>query len=229
MAVQAAEAGVDLLITHHPLIFKPLRAIDPATPVGGIIQQALISKTAIYSAHTNLDSAKDGLNDLLAKTLGLTGLRPLESAGDSETEGLGRIGRLPSAMDLRGFAAHAGEVLGAEAAVRFAGRADLPVETVAVVSGSGSSLMGRFMASDAQVLATGDLRYHDGLDVQDADRGLVDIGHFPSEAIVVDMLVRRLSELAESAGYDLSIIPWTGQSDPFRPLSTFQTHKGARI
>lgn len=230
---QAAEAGVDLLITHHPLIFKPLRAIDPATPVGSMIHQALLSKIAVYSAHTNLDSARDGLNDLLARTIGLTDLRPLDpidaDRGDGATEGLGRIGRLDPAMHLGEFAARVDAALGADGTVRFAGRADLRVETAAVASGGGSSLMRRFMASGAQVLATGDLRYHDGLDVQDADRGLVDIGHFASEAIVVEMLVRRLSEMAHAAGLDLSIVPWTGQSEPFRSLSTPSTHKGARI
>jgi putative NIF3 family GTP cyclohydrolase 1 type 2 len=92
------------------------------------------------------------------------------------------------------------------------------VETVAVCSGSGSGLMARFLGSDAQVFVTGDLRYHDALDALDADRGLVDIGHFASEVIGVKMLVRRLREAAAAAGLDLSVEPCVGEPDPFDAL-----------
>jgi len=217
---QAAEAGADLLITHHPLLFKPLRSVDPSTPVGAILVRALASKTAIYAAHTNLDSAVDGLNDLLAGAIGLTDLRPLAAvaSGDDAGEGLGRIGRLPAPLELETFARQVETALGVKSAAKLSGRADLKVETAAVCSGSGSSLMRQFLNSDAQVYVTGDLRYHDALDAQDADRGLVDIGHFASEAIVVDLLVRRLSEMARSKGMNLTVEPCRIQRDPFRTL-----------
>lgn len=222
IVAQAAEAGVDLLITHHPLIFKPLRSIDTATPTGLSIARALAARTAIYSAHTNLDSARDGLNDLLAETIGLTGLRPMDpapvEAGTGQGEGLGRIGRLPEAMDLAAFAARLKHLFGKESLVRMSGRSDLRVETVAVCSGSGSSLMSRFLGSEAQVFVTGDLRYHDALDALDADRGLVDIGHFASEVIGVEMLVKRIKEAAGAAGLDLSVAPCVGEPDPFNAL-----------
>lgn len=222
VVAQAVRAGIDLLITHHPLLFKPLRSIDPSTPVGSIVARALSSGTAIYAAHTNLDSAVDGLNDLLARTIGLTDLRPLaENQRDADNkgpEGLGRVGRLERPADLETFAGRIDKTLRLEGAGRISGRPDIRVEKVAVCSGSGSSLMRRFLDSDAQVYVTGDLRYHDALDAQDADRGLVDIGHFASEAIVVGMLVRRLSKMAEDAGMSISIEPCFIQRDPFRTL-----------
>ena len=74
----ACRAGAGLLVTHHPLIFKPLQRVDLETPIGVIVAMALEHRLAIFSAHTNLDSAADGLNDLLARRLGADpGGRPL--------------------------------------------------------------------------------------------------------------------------------------------------------
>lgn len=221
---QAAEAGVDLLISHHPLIFKPLKSVDPSTPICGVIAKALVSRTAIFAAHTNLDSAAGGLNDILAWTIGLTDLATLAPSsfktGGNEPEGLGRIGRLPEPVTLDAFANRVGNSLKNNGTAKVCGRSDLMVETVAVCSGSGSSLMGQFLSSGAQAYVTGDLRYHDALNALDADRGLIDVGHFASEVIVVDVLAERLVRLAEEAGLEISVQPRTARRDPFRPLQT---------
>lgn len=69
----ACSVKADLLVTHHPLIFKPLKSIDLSSPQGNLIKKAFENDLAVYSAHTNFDSAKGGLNDVFARTLGLTG------------------------------------------------------------------------------------------------------------------------------------------------------------
>ncbi len=219
---RAAEADVDLLITHHPLIFKPLRAIDTGSPIGSIITRALRSRMAIFAAHTNLDSAPEGLNDRMARTIGMADQRPLVPSnsdnGAGRAAGLGRIGWLATPADLATFSERVRTALGVTGALKVAGELDLQVTTVAVCSGSGSSLVRPFLDSDAEVFVTGDLRYHDALDVQDAGRGLLDVGHFASEVIVVDMLVQRLSEMSRAAGLAVSIAPCRSQADPFTSL-----------
>jgi len=81
----ACKKGVDLLITHHPLIFHPLKSIDFSTPTGSIIKTAINGNLAIFSAHTNLDSAKGGVNDVLASKIGLKGLTALRENNEPET------------------------------------------------------------------------------------------------------------------------------------------------
>ena len=77
VVAQACKNGVDLLVTHHPLFFKPLKHIDCETPLGRIVQQAMSCQLAIFSAHTNLDSVQGGLNDVLGARIGLTDMRVL--------------------------------------------------------------------------------------------------------------------------------------------------------
>jgi dinuclear metal center YbgI/SA1388 family protein len=77
---QACQDNIDLLITHHPLLFRPLKSLNVSTSVGKIIQKALENKTAVFSAHTNLDSAKGGINDFLAEKLGLQNTHVLQEA-----------------------------------------------------------------------------------------------------------------------------------------------------
>ncbi len=81
----AAEDGAEMLITHHPLIFTPLKALDLASPLGDIITRSVASPLSIYSAHTNLDSAPHGLNAVFAQMLGIEASVPLLPASDSDT------------------------------------------------------------------------------------------------------------------------------------------------
>ncbi len=90
----AWQADVDLVITHHPLIFKPLTTIDVSRLEGFVIQQALDHHVAIYTAHTNLDRIKDGVNDVLASRIGLRNTTSLSIDGVSGKPGFGRMGSL---------------------------------------------------------------------------------------------------------------------------------------
>jgi dinuclear metal center YbgI/SA1388 family protein len=214
----AAGQNVDLVITHHPLIYKPLRTINLDRPQGKIIAAALNSRTAIFSAHTNLDSARDGINNELARKIGLDMLAPLVPADppDSATDamGMGRIGRLNSPLTVAALAQKIKKQLGL-AKVKIAGRSDRMIGKVAVCSGSGGSLLGNFLDSDAEAFVTGDTRYHDARTVEEADRALIDIGHFASEHIMVDMLCRLLAEKVAEAGWDVRIEACKLERDPF--------------
>ncbi len=78
----ACEHGVDLLVTHHPLFFKPLRSIDFGSKAGGIIHKAATKNLAVFSAHTSYDSAEGGVSDILAERIGLKNMTVLEKSGE---------------------------------------------------------------------------------------------------------------------------------------------------
>ena len=215
----ACDNHVDLLITHHPLFFKPVTCIDCSTPVGKIVQKALCRQLAVYSAHTNLDSATGGVNDVLAASIGLSDLRVLSPAkdGNDSHQGLGRVGLLPEPMALGALAERIKTDLSI-AAVKVVGDLDAAVNTVAVCSGSGSSLLPLAFSSGAQVVVSGDLGYHAARDAQQAGMGLIDIGHFGSERLIVEALATSIRQASEAKGLDIIVEPATIETDPFHHL-----------
>ncbi|MBN1930641.1 MAG: Nif3-like dinuclear metal center hexameric protein [Desulfobacterales bacterium] len=215
----ACSKNVNLLITHHPLIFKPLRSIDFSTPTGAIIQMATRHNLALFSAHTNLDKAKDGLNDVLASKLGLKNLKVLEESTEpNETcQGLGRIGDLDEGIDLFSFAQRVKEKLEL-VSIKVSGRHDLLIKKVALCTGSGSGLMDDFLSSGAQVYISGDLRYHDARAAEVVDLGLIDIGHFTSEHLIVEVLAGRLQRILSENAIEVKVEAFGLEKDPFMTL-----------
>ena len=211
--IQAAcQQKADLLVTHHPLIFRTLKSIDFSQPLGLSIQLAAKNQLAVYSAHTNLDKTDSGLNDMLAEKLGLNHIAELHLPEGEP--GFGRIGSLASRRSLQSLAEEVKKALAIEA-VRVAGDLQLQVERVLVCSGSGSGLLGDFLRSDAQVYLSGDMRYHDALEIQQANRGMIDIGHFASEHIMVEALASRLSAELDAIGATVEVVAYEHEKDPF--------------
>jgi dinuclear metal center YbgI/SA1388 family protein len=218
----AADQGVDLIITHHPLLFRSLKRIDLESAIGKVIAKAIESRIAIYSAHTNLDSAHRGINTQLADLMGLRGLEPLLPANvdsmhgsDEELQaGLGRIGWIDPAQTVTELVEPIKRSLNLTS-VRIAGNTHLKVHRAAVCSGAGSSLMEAFLTSGAQLYISGDLRYHDARAVEEAGRALIDVGHFASEQIVIESLVDQLRQVAQNAQWEISIEPCNVEQDPF--------------
>jgi len=216
VVVSACRQNADLLVTHHPLIFRPLRRIDASTPVGRTVEAALAHKMAVVAVHTNLDIARGGLNDLLAERIGIENISSLDT-GAAQRPGLGRIGDLPLPVSLSDLIRQIKGRMGLST-VRMVGDPSLVVSRVAVCTGSGGSLMNAFFASDAQAFVSGDLRYHDARDAENAGRALVDIGHFGSEHLMVGALVERLREAIERRGFSAAVEACRTEQDPFRRL-----------
>ncbi len=211
----AIKDKADLLITHHPLIFHPIKSIDFSSPLGRIILKAANHKLSIFSSHTNLDSVQGGINDILAAKIGLKNLKVLGLKKDDEKqEGIGRIGELNKAMTLKSLVGMVKEKfkLGY---IKFTGDADLPVERVALCSGSGGSMMDDFFRSGAQAYITGDIGYHGALDAKNRGLGLIDLGHFASEHIIVKELAERLLRDLSRKGMDVLVTPCLIEKDPF--------------
>lgn len=315
----ACKKNADLLITHHPLIFRPLKNLMLDTPLGEIIELSIRHRLAIFSAHTNLDSVKGGLNDYFAGKIGLQNLTPLASENDRsfvklvvyvpensyddvfkailETKagvigdytcctfrqngigtfmpgnhskpftgrpnvleevreyrieiriqknqiagmldhirrnhpyetmaydiyplhpvegrhGIGRIGELDIPMDLAALAEKIKLKFGLPC-LKISGPLDMQVSKIAVCTGSGSGMMKRFFATDADVFISGDLKYHDAKDAEVHQRGLIDIGHFASEALMIDMIAGQLNAGIREKGLDVRVEALNEERDPF--------------
>ncbi|MFC1858970.1 Nif3-like dinuclear metal center hexameric protein [Thermodesulfobacteriota bacterium] len=216
----ASQKKVNLLITHHPLIFDPLKSLDFNTPIGTVIHLAIQHRIAIYAAHTNLDSTQDGVNDVLASKIGLKNLAVLGKTGkiknsaNFDLQGLGRIGELGKEVKLEFLAVKIKNKLGLSA-VKVAGKPELLIRKVALCSGSGSGLLNDFLSSGAQVYISGDFRYHDARTAESLGLSLIDIGHFASEHLIVEVLARRLQRALAEDGFNIEVEPCTLESDPF--------------
>ncbi len=214
----ATEMGVDLIIAHHPLIFTPLKNIIFKKLPGRIIGKLLTHHISLYVAHTNVDQAPDGLNDWLAEALLLENIEVLEPQAPSSNGvgvGYGRIGQLPSSQGLEGFARFVSKALNING-VRFVGAKDKPIQRVAVSCGSGSHLWSAALQSDADVLVTGDVRYHTAMEVADTPLGLIDAGHFGTEAIFVSRLAECVEKEAKRRQWPIRVVTYDRQYDPWK-------------
>ena len=316
----AIAASCQLLVTHHPLIFKPLKSISAANPLGSSIQKAIKGGVSIVTLHTNYDIANGGLNDVLASKIGLSDYVPLRitssaelvklvvfvpvdhldqvrsalfpfaasqgnylncsfAAGGTGTftpqegaepfsgtvgvlsrvpeerlelliaaaqmsravkallaahpyeepafdlyplinkgaqRGLGRIGRLSEPLPLSEYAGRLRRVLSAPA-LRYVGDPSAMIAKVALCSGSGASLLRDAVRGGADVLVTGDVKYHEARDAEDSGLALIDAGHYPTEIIMVHEMAARLVQIFDATGYaECAVEECRAEADPFR-------------
>ena len=182
---EAVRLGAGIILSHHPVIFLPLRRID-----GGGLYAALIrADVTVVSAHTNLDFASGGVNDALAGRLGLGSTRPFDLLENGLS--LGRIGELEVPMEPAAFAQYTAERLGCGAASFICG--DRPVKTVAVSGGKLSTPPEKAAALGCDALVSSEIRHSDFLEAAELGLTLVDAGHFFTEAPVAALLTERLS------------------------------------
>ncbi len=182
---EAIKGDYDLVISHHPLIFSPLRSVTLGDTTARKVIRLLQAGISAMSFHTRLDAVEGGVNDTLAEALGLCDIRPFGPEGEQ----IGRIGTLPEAMSLEAFAALVRRVTDIEAVrVSDAGR---PVRRVAVLGGSGSSDVGAALAAGADTYLTGELKHHDLTDAPDLGLNLIEGGHFHTE----NPVCRRIEEM----------------------------------
>ncbi len=319
-AIDAAiAAGCQLLVTHHPFIFKPLSRLTAADPVTARIFRAIRNNLAVISLHTNYDSAEGGLNDLLAEKIGVVSCKPLteslheelvklavfvprgfepqvmealfrfsgfignyrdcsfrvdgtgtffplqgakpfqgevgirESAEEVRLEvllraadagkaleamkaahpyeepaydlypllnkgkgfGLGRIGVLGKPATLAEYAALVRERLNASL-VRYVGSPLQSVRTVALCSGGGASFLHEAKRRGADLLVTGDVKYHDARTAEEIGLALMDAGHFGTEIIAAQGLATRISNECRHRRYEVELLPCRDELDPFQ-------------
>lgn len=179
---QARQLGAQLIVTHHPVIFHPLKRVNEDAVVYLLIR----SDIAVISAHTNLDIAQGGVNDALASAIGLRDCRGLELLNEQTGAWLGRIGTLPEPLSPEAFAAHVKSRLNA-ASVKFAAT-PRAICTVALCSGSGADCLDAAISAGADALLTSEVKQHEYLAAAAAGISIFDAGHFDTEDIVIEPL-----------------------------------------
>ena len=179
---QAKQLGAQLIVTHHPVIFHPLKRVNE----DAVVYQLIRSDIAVISAHTNLDIAQGGVNDALASAIGLHDCRGLELLNEQTGAWLGRIGTLPEPLSPEAFAAHVKSRLHA-VSVKFAA-APRAIRTVALCSGSGADCLDAAISAGADALLTSEVKQHEYLAATAAGISIFDAGHFDTEDIVIEPL-----------------------------------------
>lgn len=220
VADDAVASGTDLLLTHHPLLLRPVHSVAADTPKGRVVHRLVRAGCALYVAHTNADAALGGVNEALADLLGLTDLRPLAPAAETgagpSSTGLGRVGTLTEPVALADLARLLADRLPAVAqGVRVSGDAEALVRTVAVCGGSGDSLFAEVRDSGADVFVTADLRHHPASEARehraDGRPFLVDLAHWASEWPWLE----RCAVLLRERFNDLEVEVSTRRTDPW--------------
>lgn len=207
--------GADFLLTHHPLYLAP-KPLDAPGPFLDAARAVLGAGAWLYSAHTSLDANPAGPAGWLARGLGLAGLTVLEPT--AQGLGIGQVGGLPAPLDWDGFArALAG--LARRDFWTLAGDRPALVSRVAVCPGSGGALIPAARAAGAQVLVTGDLKYHQALDAGHPATGLcvVDVGHFSLEEEMARLLAGALDAELSPAGVEVRFFPGRDPLSALRP------------
>ena len=192
---QAAAAGAELVIAHHPLIYAPLKALLPDTDaVSQSVALLVKNDMALYAMHTNWDRAAGGINDTLAHLLGLQSIAPLGTDGE---HALPRIGDLPEPVTLGQFQTTVGLVLRCSGQNALRGNAvdrQQHISRVAVCGGAGAGMAGAVRAAGADVYVTSDVRHHEWWYAEAQGLALVDAGHEATEAPGMEALVTLLRE-----------------------------------
>ena len=193
-AGEAIDKNVDLIVSHHPLPFRPLKRLTTDTVPSRLLWDLVRAGVSIYSPHTGFDSASEGINQTLGERIGLTGLSPLVPIKDDPAQlGAGRIGRHESAPSLRSFV----DAIKSEFALgglHIVGDLEKTVELVAVACGSGGSFLEKARRAHCDTFVTGEATFHTCLEAKANGISLVLLGHHTSERFAVEDLSGRLAE-----------------------------------
>lgn len=196
VAREAAREGAQLVVTHHPLLFKAARRLTADTAEGRILLALIEAGIAVYSPHTAFDSAEEGINAQLAEALGLADVRPLRPATAGEAPqsptGGGRYGRLPQGLSLAAFLERVREKLGA-GPLQYVGDLARSVHVGGVACGSAAEFIPDAVRCGCDVLLTGEARFHALLEARDLGLALVLPGHYATERPGVEVLARQIA------------------------------------
>ncbi|MDD4504361.1 MAG: Nif3-like dinuclear metal center hexameric protein, partial [Clostridiaceae bacterium] len=182
---EAIEKNVDMIISHHPMIFNGIKRINSDTATGRKLLSLIKNNIALYSMHTNYDIVAGGLNDIFARELGFYNSSVIvETYNEGQVMGLGRIAELEKETTLSIYANDVKTLLGADH-ITFAGDPNRAIKKVALLNGSGNKFVNDARFAGADVLVTGDMQYHGILDALEMGLCVIDAGHYATEKIMI--------------------------------------------
>lgn len=191
---EAIANGANLIVTHHPMMFSAIKRLVETGHEARLLCRMIRAGISLISAHTNLDQAPGGCNDVLAQTIGLT---------DIEGEGFVRVGALPHPMTAVELAAHIGEKLGD--VVRVMGDPTAVITRVGMCSGSGADEWPAAAAMGAQAFLTGEVKHHIALEAADAGVVMLEAGHHATEEPGIFALAKALQMSELGVQYNVRV------------------------
>jgi len=207
---EAIAIGADMIITHHPMIFKPLKTVTAGTAAGRRVIRLIKHDISCFAAHTNFDIAGGGTNDALFERLGLTEKQPL-TPPDAEGFALGRAGVLPAAMPFGAFMERVKAGLGLER-LKYYGGVSENVLKIGLCTGSGAEFMSAAADIGCDVYVTGDVSFHGAQAAADMGLKIVDATHYATEAAALPAIKSFLEEHLENDELEIIISATNGQT-----------------
>lgn len=212
---EAIAKGCNTVITHHPVIFKPLSTIDTGDPSGRLLEKALSNRIAIIGCHTNFDSAAEGVSDYLGKQLGLNEMSPLVPSQDSdETTGLGRIGNYQEPLAAQVFLERVLQALNLPA-IQATGPLPSRISSVAICGGSGSDLATVALNRGADVYISAEIKHSIAIWAVENKFCIIDGTHYATEKPAINLLVNHLQKIGESCGWPIAVMQSEEECHPF--------------
>ena len=200
---QAVEHKVQMLVTHHPVIFDPIKKMTDRSWQHKLLLDCAENKIAVYSAHTSLDSVLGGVNDVLAEKIGLLHTEVLVPAAGGEA-GLGRVGCLHEPMTLQEFSEKIKTVLKLDNII--AGDAGRRVSKVAVCGGAGAEFIDEALAAGADTFVTADVKYHTAQNAVYSGLNIIDATHQGTELPMINTLADRIALRLTSSGFNAQVL-----------------------
>lgn len=203
---EAIANGADMLLTHHPMIFKGMKRVTQEDFIGRRIIRLIQNDMVYYAMHTNFDVM--GMADLAADYLGISDTRVLEITSVSETgeEGIGRYGSLKKEMTVRECCEEVKQAFSLEN-VKVFGDLERKVKTAAISPGSGKSVISNALQAGVDVLITGDIDHHEGIDAVAQNMTVIDAGHYGVEHIFIPYMEQYLKR--EAKKLEIAVQPLT--------------------
>ena len=206
---KALEMDAKLIISHHPMFFSGSKNIIEGTYLGDNIIKIIKNNISVFSYHTSMDVAEDGVNDTLFEKLDLKNKSILTYEEEKPMGLIGEFERELTLTDLDKFLREKLQV----AKIKYYGREDRNIKKVAILGGSGSDFISQAKEAGVDAYITSDIKYHDGQRAYEDDLILVDVGHFYSERIILPKIKKKLQEnfkdldfyIQESSSFELDI------------------------
>lgn len=205
---EAISINADMIITHHPMIFSPLKRILRDNPKGNNIYKLIKNNISLYVMHTNFDVAFGGTNDILADIIGLKNIKVINP--DEDGMGIGRIGETKETT-IKELTYKLKKELGILHA-RVVGDLDMRISKVAICTGSGMNFL-QSAIGKADVFITGDVKFHEAQEARDLGIGIIDVGHYGSENIAMPSIKLYLDSFAIES--NIKIVISNINEDPF--------------
>ncbi len=188
--IEAIENNCDMIVSHHPMFFSGLKQIDLSAPEGKMVGLLIKNDICVFSAHTNMDCAENGINQKLAELFELSDIKVLEPI--DEKTGIGRFGVLKEEMTIEAFASLVKEKLNTPFLKISGGKS---IKKLAICSGSGGEYYKLAKENDCDALLTADVKYHQAIKAEENGICVIDAGHFPTEKLVCEIFKDILKDL----------------------------------